>query len=136
MLAGLLEQVMADIPLLTMAKKQILAEKPNLSADDEQLEETLCMLCSFYSLDDMMSFISSEKFRSLALRDEPWIGFEIGLYKDHTKTIEFIPSAKEYILADSLMSGVFENNLWNGVTTDELHQALLLWPNLSMSDVQ
>ena len=74
MLAGLLEQVMADIPLLTMAKKQILAEKPNLSADDEQLEETLCMLCSFYSLDDMMSFISSEKFRSLALRDEPWIG--------------------------------------------------------------
>ncbi len=136
MLAGLLEQVMADIPLLTMAKKQILAEKPNLSADDEQLEETLCMLCSFYSLDDMMSFISSEKFRSLALRDEPWIGFEIGLYKDHTKTIEFIPSAKEYILADSLMSGVFENNLWNGVTTDELHQALLLWLNLSMSDVQ
>jgi len=135
-LAGLLEQVMADIPLLTMAKKQILAEKPNLSADDEQLEETLCMLCSFYSLDDMMSFISSEKFRSLALRDEPWIGFEIGLYKDHTKTIEFIPSAKEYILADSLMSGVFENNLWNGVTTDELHQALLLWLNLSMSDVQ
>jgi len=131
-----LELIMTDVPLLTMVKKQILAEKPPLSVDDEQLETTLCMLCSFYSLDDMMSFISSEKFRSLALRDEPWIGFEIGLYKDHTKTIEFIPSAKEYILADSLMSGVFENNLWNGVTTDELHQALLLWLNLSMSDVQ
>lgn len=136
MLAGLLEHDMTDIPLLTMVKKQVLAEKPALSTDDEQLETTLCMLCSFYSLDDMMSFISSEKFRSLALREEAWIGFEIGVYKDHTKTIEFIPSAKEYILADSLMSGVFENNVWKGATTDELHQALLLWLNLSMSNVQ
>lgn len=136
MVMAILESIMADMPLLTMVKKQILAEKPPLSADDEQLETTLCMLCSFYSLDDMMSFISSEKFRSLALREEAWIGFEIGVYKDHTKTVEFIPSAEEYILADSLMSGVFENNLWKGGTTDELHQALLLWLNLSMSGVQ
>jgi len=128
--------IMTDVPLLTMVKKQILAEKPPLSVDDEQLETTLCMLCSFYSLDDMMSFISSEKFRSLALREEAWIGFEIGVYKDHTKTVEFIPSAKEFILADSLMSGVFENNVWKGATIEDLQKALLLWLNLSMSGVQ
>ncbi len=128
--------IMTDMPLLTMVKKQILAEKPALSAEDEQLEQTLSMLCSFYSLDDMMSFISSEKFRSLALWENAWIGFEIGLYKDHTKTIEFIPSAKEYILADSLMSGVFENHVWKGTTAEELQHALLLWLNLSMSGLQ
>ena len=131
-----LESIMTDMPLLTMVKKQVLAETPALSADDEHLEHTLCMLCSFYSLDDIMSFISSEKFRSLALRDEAWIGFEIGLYKDHTKTIEFIPSATEFILADSLMTGVFEHHVWKGTTTEELHNALLLWLNLSMSGLQ
>ena len=127
---------MADQPLLTMVKKQEMAPRPFLSSEDEMLEQTLCMLCSFYSLADLMSFIASEKFSSLAVHDPPWIGFEIGIYKDHTKTVEFIASTTEFVLADSKMSGVFDGHVWRGQTHDALQKALHLWLNISMSGLQ
>lgn len=127
---------MTDQPLLTMVKKQELGPKPSLTTEDELLEQTLCMLCSFYSLDDLMSFIASQKFVSLASHEPPWIGFEIGIYKEHTKTIEFIASPTEFVLADSQMSGTFDGNIWRGEDHTALHDALKLWLNISMSEFQ
>jgi hypothetical protein len=50
-------------------------------------------------------------FRNLVGAGEPWIIFEIGVYKDHTKTVECIPVHDAITLADGAMTGGIPDNV-------------------------
>ena len=85
------------------------------------------MLCSFYSADDLVQFLSSEAFSNLARQGDPWIEFELGLYRDHVKTLQFIPQESMVTIADSAGTGAFENHVWQGEPDDSLVTALTRW---------
>ena len=97
-------EVMEELPLLTMTKSRIVGVQPNISQESQALLETLSGLCSFHTCEDLASFLFTEMFRDLVGEGEPWIIFEIGVYKDHTKTIESIPVHDGITLADGAMS--------------------------------
>ena len=74
--------------MFTMVKSTTDGDAPQeLSEKSQGLLETLTMLCSFYSAEDLARFLFTPKFTELARQDEVWLGFEIGLYVDHTKTL-------------------------------------------------
>ena len=118
------------VPCITLVKLSEIDDRPSLSSADSGLEQTLSMLCSFLSIEDFFSFLTSPAFVSLARRDVPWITFEIGLYADHTKTLQLIPSSHGFEVADASASGVFENNLWSGEIEDGLVELLSAWITL------
>ena len=92
-----------DLPLLTMVKSKQINESPDgLSNDSLELLDTLNTLCSFYSIEDFVSFIFSEKFTKLIDCDDPWLVFEIGLYLDHQKNLQFIASKNSYLFVDNV----------------------------------
>ena len=92
-----------DLPLLTMVKSKQINESPDsLSKDSLELLDTLNTLCSFYSIEDFVSFIFSEKFTELINCDDPWLVFEIGLYLDHQKNLQFIASKNSYLFVDNV----------------------------------
>ena len=55
-----------------------------------------------------MNFIFSKKFTKLIDYEDPWVVFEIGLYLDHQKNIQFIASKNSYLFVDNARIG------WNG----------------------
>ena len=68
-----------DTPMFTMVKSQTLGEPPAaLSEKSQGLLETLSMLCSFHTAEDLASFLYSPMFVELAQQGEVWLGFEIG----------------------------------------------------------
>tara|TARA_B100000767_G_scaffold82230_1_gene79221 strand:- start:505 stop:900 length:396 start_codon:yes stop_codon:yes gene_type:complete len=104
-----------DLPLLTMVKSKEIDEKPiGLSKDSIELLNTLSSLCSFYSVEDFVGFIFSEKFQVLVGDGEPWVVFEIGMYLDHQKNMQLIATDKKVILVDNVKcgwnDGIFESN--------------------------
>lgn len=115
------------LPLLTLVKSKEVDERPSLGPAEGQLEVTLTMLCSFYSTEDLVQFLSSEGFSNLARRGDPWIEFELGLYKNHVKTLQFIPQQSMLTFADSAGTGAFENHVWQGEADDALVAALNRW---------
>ena len=115
------------LPLLTLVKSREVDERPVLGPTEHQLEVTLTMLCSFYSADDLVQFLSSEAFSNLARQGDPWIEFELGLYRDHVKTLQFIPQESMVTIADSAGTGAFENHVWQGEPDDALVEALTRW---------
>jgi hypothetical protein len=115
------------LPLLTLVKSKEVDERPVLGPAEHQLEVTLTMLCSFYSADDLVQFLSSEAFSNLARQGDPWIEFELGLYRDHVKTLQFIPQESMVTIADSAGTGAFENHVWQGEPDDALVEALMRW---------
>ena len=104
-----------DLPLLTMVKSKEIDEKPiEISKDSIELLNTLSTLCSFYSVEDFVGFIFSEKFQVLVGDGEPWVVFEIGMYLDHQKNMQLIATDKKVILVDNVKcgwnDGIFESN--------------------------
>ena len=78
-------------PLLTLCKSRIIdGVSPVLGDKSQALMETLSSLCSFYNATDLAEFLFSEMFDSLVGNDEPWIVFELGIFRDHKKMIEVI----------------------------------------------
>ena len=120
-------------PVITLVKKSEIAPRPLLSPEDLALEQTLSMLCSFLSLEDFMSFLDSAMFRSFAQRDEAWVAFEIGLYQDHTKTLQLYPEREQLIMADEAMTGVFDEQIWKGVQGKDMVAALQRWMHVVSS---
>lgn len=118
---------MDGTPLLTMVKAETLAVPPEFDETSANLDRTLTMLCSFLSLDDFMSFLASRPFITYARTDEPWVMFEIGLYVDHTKTLQMIPKHASVTLADPSSSGVFEGDAIDCVDEGALKSALNAW---------
>ena len=115
------------VPILTLVKAKEIAERPALSPTQERLETTLTMLCSFLSVDDFISFLASQPFNELARKEDPWVVFEVGLYQDHTKTLELIASKASLLLLDSNHTGAFENHVWEGVPNEMMGRAVKHW---------
>ena len=116
-----------DVPLITLVKREEIAERPSLSEEDLSLENTLSMLCSFLTLEDFISFLSTPMFASYAQRDEPWVVFEIGLYQNHTKTLQLYPGPNRLTVTDEAATGVLQKNVWNGQADAELIGLLRSW---------
>ncbi|MEC8788796.1 MAG: hypothetical protein VXX17_01890 [Candidatus Thermoplasmatota archaeon] len=125
---------MEDIPILTMTKSRIIGDQPNLIPKSEGLLDTLSGLCSFHTTDDLASFLFTKMFRELVGDGEPWIIFEIGVYKDHTKTLELIPVHDGITLADGFMTGGIQGNISIVKSESDCSQALLNWHNHVMSE--
>ena len=119
-----------DLPLITLVKKGEIGPKPPLSPESLALEQTLSMLCSFLSLEDFISFLSSPMFQAYAQHDEMWVSLEIGFYLDHTKTLQLYPEHHGLTIADEAMTGAFEEHVWKGQADDALVAALARWINL------
>ena len=68
--------------------------------EDKALVDTLSMLCSFLSVDDLCSFIYSEKF--LKLTDYEYdIVFELGVYSKHDIVLQLIAEKEKLTLTDT-----------------------------------
>jgi hypothetical protein len=91
------------------------------------LLETLSMLCSFHTAEDMASFLYSEMFQNLIGRRPPFIVFEIGVYLDHTKTLELIASEDGVLFADGQASGAFVDNIHKATNEQDAAQQLSHW---------
>ncbi|DAC52711.1 MAG TPA: hypothetical protein D7I11_07990 [Candidatus Poseidoniales archaeon] len=116
-----------EVPFITLVKREEVSSRPLLSVEDLALENTLSMLCSFLSLEDFISFLSSPMFASYARRDEPWVVFEIGLYRDHTKTLQLYPERECLTVTDEAMTGALDQHVWKGQADDALVHLLETW---------
>ena len=126
-------KLMEELPLLTMTKSRIVGVQPNMSQESQALLETLSGLCSFHTCEDLASFLFTEMFRDLVGEGEPWIIFEIGVYKDHTKTIESIPVHDGITLADGAMSGGIPGHLALVKSEAECSKTLSIWHNQAVN---
>lgn len=118
-------------PKFTMTLSRQIDEQPEgQSQKQSMLLNTLKTLCSFHTSEDLAHFLFSESFVELAWYPEPWLIFEIGIYEDHTKTIELIPTHGKITLADAKSSGAFSDNLAVLSTKHEVVDALNVWFNL------
>jgi hypothetical protein len=120
----------SDLPLITLVKKEEIGPKPALSDESLALEQNLTMLCSFLSLEDFISFLSSPMFQAYAQHEEIWVSLEIGLYIDHTKTLQLYPQHHGLTIADEAMTGAFEEHVWKGQADGALVAALARWIDL------
>ena len=125
---------MDDSPLLTMTKSRLVNVQPELSSQSEMLLETLSGLCSFHTSEDLASFLFTGTFRSLVGGGNPWVIFEIGVYKDHTKTVEITPIDGELTIADTSMNGSIPNNVATVKTESDCARILLNWYNSVMNE--
>jgi len=118
---------MDDNPLITMTRSRLVDEIPPLTQKSNALFETLCTLCSFHTCADLASFLFTDMFRELVDFEETWIVFEIGLYHDHTKTIEVIPTTEGVKFADTSMKNIFPNNIIEAKSEIDCENALQSW---------
>ena len=115
-------------PLLTLVKSRFVDEAtPALEPQEVGLLETLSMLCSFHTAADMASFLYSDMFQGLIGRRPPFIVFEIGVYLDHTKTLELIASEDGLLFADGKGSGAFDDNVHKVTNEQDAAQQLAHW---------
>lgn len=115
-------------PLLTLVKSRFVDEAtPALEPQEVGLLETLSMLCSFHTAADMASFLYSDMFQGLIGRRPPFIVFEIGVYLDHTKTLELIASEDGLLIADGKGSGAFVDNVHKVTNEQDAAQQLAHW---------
>ena len=122
-----------SLPLLPLVKKSELGTGPS-DEGSVDLDQTLQMLCSFYTVEDLGSFLSSEMFERYGRTVEAWVVLELGIYKDHTKTIEMIPSAEGFTLADASQSGAFAGDVWRGKRVSNLLDAVRTWHDVVSSN--
>ena len=78
-------------------------------------------------MDDFISFLASQPFNEFARKEDPWVVFELGLYQDHTRTLQLIPSKWSLMLLDSNHTGAFENHVWEGDANDAMGRAETGW---------
>jgi len=114
-------------PVITLVKKGEVGPRPPLSSDSEALDKTLTMLCSFLSINDFISFLASSGFKAYAQHEEGWLVLEIGVYQDHTKTLQLYPQAHELVIADDALTGAFDDHVWRGEADAGMADALQKW---------
>ena len=89
------------IPQLTLVIKSKAQDGiETVDEEDNNLIQTLSMLCAFYTVDDMCSFLYSDKFQSMNHKLYELV-FEMGLYSDHQITLDIIPRGKKMTVCDS-----------------------------------
>ena len=124
---------MDETPLLTMSKSAFIETKPELDSQSEKLLETLSGLCSFHSAEDLASLLFTDMFSLLVGDSSPWIKFEVGLYQDHTKTIDVIAISGSVTIADAAMTGGVPNNLITSQNESECDTIIQNWYNCLMT---
>ena len=124
---------MDETPLLTMSKSGFIENRPELGPKSEMLLETLSGLCSFHSAEDLASLLFTDMFSILVGDSSPWIKFEVGLYKDHTKTIDVIAVSGSITIADAAMTGGVPNNLITVQNEPECATIIQNWYNIVMT---
>ena len=116
-----------NLPLLTMVKSREIDDEPiSLSEESKNLLNTLSSLCSFYTVDDFVGFIFSEKFRNLVESPSPWIIFEIGMYLDHQKNMQLIVSSDKIMLVDNVGCG-WNNGTFESSDEKEISREMKSW---------
>lgn len=119
------------LPMFTMTVSRELEEAPvTLNQKSEELLSTVKTLCSFKNSQDLAHFVFSELFADLARTELPWLVFEVGIYRDHTKVIELIPTKHDMTLADLSCSGAFIQNVQKTSDRDEFSALLEKWFDL------
>ena len=89
------------MPQLTLVIKSKAADFSEIvNGDDNNLIQTLSMLCSFYTVDDLCSFLYSDKFQSID-NELYELVFEMGLYSNHQITLDIIPKGKKMTVCSS-----------------------------------
>mgnify|MGYP001025970871 FL=1 len=122
-------------PLLTVVKSRMVDEaKPPLEPGEQALLDTLSMLCSFHTTEDLASFLCSSMFQGLVGSRPPFVVFEIGVYLDHTKTIELVASEDGIVLADASASGAFHENTHMIEDEDDAAKQLAHWHRTVYTD--
>ena len=121
-------------PLLTMTKLRLIGKQPELTPESSQLLDTLSGLCSFHTCEDLTSFLLTEMFLNLVGAGEPWIVFEIGVYLDHTKTLEAIPVHDGITIADPSMSGCVPNHVLIVKNQEDCIEILQKWHDCVMNE--
>lgn len=117
-----------NLPMFTMTVSRQIEEAPTtLNQKSEALLNTVKTLCSFNNSQDLAHFVFSEPFSELARTDSPWLVFELGLYQDHTKIIELIPTKQEITIADSSCSGAFAENVKKTNDRNEFSSLIKKW---------
>lgn len=116
-----------NLPLLTMVKSREIDDKPiSLSEESNNLLNTLSSLCSFYTVDDFVGFIFSEKFKNLVESPSPWVVFEIGMYLDHQKNMQLIVSSDKIMLVDNVGCG-WNNGTFESSDEKEISREMKSW---------
>ena len=122
-------------PLLTVVKSRMVDEaNPPLEPGEQALLDTLSMLCSFHTTEDLASFLCSPMFQGLVSNRPPFVVFEIGVYLDHTKTIELIASEDGIVLADASASGAFPGNIHTITDEKDAAKQLTHWHRTVYND--
>ncbi len=122
-------------PLLTVVKLRMVDEaNPPLEPGEQALLDTLSMLCSFHTTEDLASFLCSPMFQGLVGNRPPFVVFEIGVYLDHTKTIELVASEDGIVLADASASGAFHGNIHTIKDEKDAAKQLTHWHRTVYSD--
>ena len=89
------------IPQLTLViKSKLEGIEEIIVEEDNNLIQTLSMLCSFYTVDDLCSFLYSDKFQSMN-HELYELVFEMGLYSEHQITLDIIPKGKKMTVCSS-----------------------------------
>ena len=119
------------LPMFTMTLSRQIEDNPDdLSQASISLLNTVRTLCSFYNSEDLSHFVFSEPFTNLARTEQPWLVFEVGIYQDHTKIIELIPTIQDITLADSSCSGAFIENAQKTRDKNEFSTLVKKWFDL------
>ena len=120
-----------DLPVFTMTTARQIDDTPaDLDEKSAMLMQTLQTLCSFYSASDAASFVFSEMFQNLAWKVNAWQIYEFGLYSDHTKTVELIPSSAGITIADASSTGAFAGDVQVYAAESEFADAVQNWHDL------
>ena len=107
-----------SIPQLTLViKSKSEGFSEIVVAEDNNLIQTLSMLCSFYTVDDLCSFLYSDKFQSMNHELYELI-FEMGLYSDHQITLDIIPRGKKMVVCRSSKTTCDSHQSLKQVTSD------------------
>ena len=122
-------------PLLTVVKSRMVDDaNPPLEPAEQALLDTLSMLCSFHTTEDLASFLCSPMFQGLVGNRPPFVVFEIGVYLDHTKTIELVASEDGIVLADASASGAFHGDIHTVKDEDDAAEQLAHWHRTVYND--
>ena len=122
-------------PLLTVVKSRMVDDaNPPLEPADQALLDTLSMLCSFHTTEDLASFLCSPMFQGLVGNRPHFVVFEIGVYLDHTKTIELVASEDGIVLADASSSGAFHGDIHTVKDEDDAAKQLAHWHRTVYTD--
>ena len=73
-------------------------------------------------------------FRKLVGSCEPWVVFEVGVYLDHTKTVEVIAVHDGITIADSSMSGLIPDHVVIVKNLEDCAEILQKWHDNVMNE--